>query len=157
MSSISAAFKQPLTRSFVNTQNPIGDETGPGPRLFLESDFVAWLSANAGLIQMLGSLYIIPGTTSGTTMIDVLRGDGGATALNYSGGELNNRKTLRDLGTEIIIGNRVDSRLVVFRRVASYFTSSLGQDAEVGYVVVENNCADLDNNGGRFQVRVARI
>ncbi len=158
MSSVSASFKQTLTRSFVN--NTANGESGI--RVFLESDFTAWVAANPGLINTIGSLYIIPGTAPGTTFVDVITGESSppyasATALGYSGGTLTQQKTLRDLGTEIVIGNGIDSRLLVFRRVAAYFTSTEGQDATVGYVPIENNCEDLGPSYGRFTVRVARV
>lgn len=154
MSSVLASLRQPLTRSFVVTQDA---GNWVGSYFYSESDFTTWLAANGIKIKTLGSLYIIPGTASGSTFVDVLTGSNGATELEHTNPDLNERKTLRDLGEQIIIGNGIDSRLLVFRRVAQYFDSTQGQDSVVGYVVVENNADDLQGNTGRFTVRVARI
>ena len=154
MSSVLRYTSQPVTRKFVNTQNILDGEDGP--RLFTQANIDAWLLANGSKITNLGDLLIIPGTAAGSTFLDVLRGDNGATALGYTG-EYDSRKALTDMGKQITIGDAADSELLVLRLVKTPSNSQTGQDFIVAYVVVENNAQDLDTNGGRFMVRVARV
>jgi len=158
MTSVESRFAQNLTRSFVVVQ--AANENGA--YFFDEADIDNWYTANKNLIQKIGSLYIIPGKTSGTTFYDVLRGENGAPAeLQVNLNRINQRRTLIDLGKEVIIGNSVDSRLLVLRRVQRPILSQEGNatDADyTGYVVIENNCEDLGaDTWGRFTVRVARV
>jgi hypothetical protein len=157
MTSTLSRFAQPLTRSFVVIQS----SNENGAYFFDEADIDNWYTANKNLIQKIGSLYIIPGKTSGTTFYDVLRGENGASELEVNLNRINQRRTLVDLGKEVIIGNTVDSRLLVLRRVQRPILSDEGNatDADyTGYVVVENNTEDLGaDTWGRFTVRVARI
>ena len=157
MTSTLSRFAQPLTRSFVVIQS--ADENGA--YFFDEADIDNWYTANKNLIQKIGSLYIIPGKTSGTTFYDVLRGENGASELEVNLNRINQRRTLVDLGKEVIIGNSVDSRLLVLRRVQRPILSQEGNATDpdyTGYVVVENNTEDLGaDTWGRFTVRVARI
>jgi hypothetical protein len=131
-----------------------------GAYFYSDSDVDTWYAANEGKIVKSGSIYIIPGTTSGSTFYDVLTGNGGATQLEHSLSTLDQRKTLRDMGKDIIIGNSVESRLFVLRRVQRYIPFAAGGATDpdyTGYVVVENNAEDLFGNTGRYTVRVARI
>jgi hypothetical protein len=154
MSSVQTHISQPKTRKFVNTQNYPSGESGPD--LYTQANVDAWLLANGSKIVNHGDLLIIPGTTSGSTFIDVVRGDNGATGLANSG-SYDSRKTLTDMGKQITIGDATESELLVLRLVKTPSNSQSGEDYTVAYVVVENNAADLDNRGGPFQVRVARI
>jgi len=145
---------QNLTRAFAVTQDQ------QGAYFYNATDIDAWYAANQANIQKLGSLYIIRGTTSGTTFKDVLLGDNGATELDHTNPNISDRKAIKDMGKEVIIGNGVESRLLVLRLVQEYVTSSEGgtlDPASTGYVVTENNCSDLQGNTGRFTVRVARV
>lgn len=153
MPSIGGYFKQPLSRVLVPTQN----QGGFTAYYFAESDFSVWFNANLGKITYVGGAYMINGTTSGSTFTDVVLGDNGATELDHTLNNIDQRKTLVDMGKEIIIGNSSEPRLLVFRRVMQFGLSTAGGDGQVGYVVVENNAVDLGGNAGRFTVRVARI
>ena len=158
MSSIHSEFKQPVTRTLVVTQNTNNGEAGG--YFFSDADFDVWYQANKSKINKVGSVYVIPGTTSGSTFVDVLTGSNGATELEHSNPTLEQRKSLKDMGKEIIIGNSVETRMLVFRRVQAYTNSTEGGSAATtynGYVVVENEARDLNNNSGRFTVRVARV
>ena len=155
MSSVSSSFKQCLTRTFVITQSNSNGEWGP--YRFPEANIDAWYSANSSAIVKTGSVYIIPGTASGKTFNDVLLGEGGATQLSASG-NFQNRKTLIDLGKEVVIGTPSQPRLIVLRRVAGYADSANPNNSAIVYIIVENNTSDvLDGDNGRFMVRCARV
>ncbi len=154
MPSIGTYKAQPVTAKFVNTQNfPGGEE---GPYLYPQTNVDAWIAANSSVITNLGGLLIIPGTTPGTTIVDVLKGNNGATGL-VSSGNFNSRKTMTDMGKTIVVGDAVDSELLVLRLIKTPSNSQTGEEYIVAYIIEENNMKDLDNNGGPFQVRAARI
>lgn len=155
MTSLQTHIAQPITRKFVNTQNFTDGEDGP--TIYTKTDVDSWIAANAAKIRNLGGLLIIPGTSSGSTFVDVLKGNSGATELTSSYGTYNSRKALTDMGKQITIGSAADSDLLVLRLIKTPSNSQTGQSYIVGYIVEENNSADLDNNGGPFQVRVARV
>lgn len=157
MPSIGTYIAQNPTRTFVVTQDNNNGENGA--YCFSQADVDSWYEADkARIVKVSKSLLIIPGTASGYTLYDVLMGNNGAPAdLNYST-IIQDRKSLIDMGKEIVIGNAQESRLLVLRYVKSYCNAATGQDAVFGYVVVENNTTELaPNNAGRFTVRVARI
>jgi hypothetical protein len=155
MSSVLRFISQPKTQKFVNTHSAVNGESGP--RIFTQANIDAWIVANGSKIVQYGEdMLIIPGTTSGSTFIDVLKGDNGATALSYTT-TYDSRKTITDMGKKITIGDATESELLVLRLVKTPSNSQTGEDYLVGYVVEENNAEDLDNNGGPFQVRVARV
>jgi len=159
MSSVRRGIVQNLTRTFVVTQNSANNEQGA--HIYHQSDIDAWLAANGSKIVQTGSVFIIPGTASGSTFIDVVTGQNGATELDHSGSYYDERKSLKDLGKEIVIGNRAEPRLLVLRLVQSYALSAnggrSGDPDYTGYTPVENNCEDLNSTRGRFLVRIARI
>ena len=148
MSSVLRFSSQNLSRSFVVTQD---DNNGEGGAYFFaQSDIDTWYANNEANISKVGRLYTIPSAVFYTVVSD----------LNYSLPTILQRKTIKDMGTEVVIGNDIVSRLLVLRRVERYFPSSVGGGgtSDVGYVVVENNCTDLaPSNWGRLTVRVARI
>lgn len=149
MSSVGRYFAQPKTRTFAVTQ---GDW---GAYFYSQEDVDTWYAANASKINKLSeTFYIIPGTESGSTFVDVLTGNG-ATELQHTLPRIDERKTVIDMGKEIIIGNTVTSRLFVLRLVQEYSPSTSGSGT-VGFVVTENNAEDLQGNNGRFTLRVAR-
>lgn len=154
MPSVGTVFSQPRTKSYAVTQ------ANQGAYFYSQADIDNWYNANKSKITKLGSLYIIPGTTSGSTFIDVLLGNNGATELDHTLNDINERKAITDMGKEVIVGNKVNSRLLVLRRVQQYFNAADGGASDpdyTGYVVVENNADDLQGNTGRFTVRVARV
>jgi hypothetical protein len=155
MPSVGSFKAQPVTRTFVVTQN--NNQGDQGPYFYSENDIATWVSANGNKIRNLGSLYIIPGTVSGATFLDVLTGNNGATALNHTQPNINERKNLVDLGKDVVIGNAVESRLLVLRKIQEFGTAANGGQGVIGYIVVENNADDLQGNTGRFAVRAARI
>ena len=160
MSSVRRVLAQNLTRTFVVTQDENQGEQGA--YFFPDNSVDVWVAANSSKIRQIGSVYIIPGTTSGSTFVDVVDGNNGATRL---GGEdvsrITDRKSLKDFGTEVVIGNLAEPRLLVLRRIQYYGPSEnggrSGDPTYTGYIVTENNCEDLANNYGRFTVRVARV
>ena len=159
MTSYTSGFAQNVTRNYVVTQDNGQGEVGP--YYFSQATVDTWYNANKSKITKLGRIYIVPGASSGSTFHDVVSGSNGATRLGGSGytPSINERKTLKDLGREVIIGNSVDTRLLVLRLIQIYSPSTgaaTDPDSRV-YIVVENNCEDLGGNGGRFAVRVARI
>ena len=155
MSSLQTRISQPLTRKFVNTQD-MNTSSERGPYLFSPASIASWIAANGSKIVNHGDLLIIPGTASGSTFVDVLY-DNGVTGLQADLGSYDSRKTMTDMGKQITIGDATESELLVLRLVKTPSGSQSGADFIVAYVVVENNAADLQNQGGRFLVRVARV
>lgn len=156
MPSIGTQLAQNPTRCFVVTQNENVDNNGA--YYFSQANVDDWLAANGSKIQRLGkSVLVIPGMSSGSTLVDVVTGQNGATALD-SDGVIQQRKTLIDMGKEIVIGNGFETRALVLRYVKSYADIDTGADAVFAYVPVENNISEVaPNNWGRWTVRVARI
>ncbi len=99
-----------------------------------------------------GSLITIPADS----FVDILYT--GGTSLPTSG-TYDQRKTLVDLGKQYVIGNTINSRLVVLRLVLFPNDSAVGGlGGNARYVVIENNCTDLaPSDNGRFSVRVGRM
>jgi hypothetical protein len=159
MSSVSSAFKQPLTRTYIVNK----DDRERGPYKFPLSTFSDWVSANSGKINQVGSLYVVPGTASGATFADVVQGDNGANALGGPREEesdldfVTSRKNLRDLGEQVVVGDNQESRLLVFRLVQEANLSTVATGGDTFYIIVENNCSDIGGDSGRFSVRAARI
>jgi hypothetical protein len=148
MSSARSYKAQPLSRSFVVS----GADGGNGPWTFTQANINTWVTNNADSLTAVGSLITIPSAD----FLDVLY-TGGSSLPNS--GTYNDRRTLLDLGKEYVIGNDVNSRLIVLRLVL--FPSDTGIGAlggEAKFVVIENNCSDIPTgDNGRFSVRVARI
>ena len=161
MSSIHRDFAQNLTRTFVVTQNSNNGEQGA--YFYPDNAVDVWYAANAAKITKIGSVYIIPSAASGSTFISVVDGNDGNTRLGGDGNldTIPDRKSLKDFGTEVIIGNLAEPRLLVLRRIQWYGSSEnggrSGDPTYTGYIVTENNCDDLQGNTGRFTVRVARV
>jgi hypothetical protein len=159
MTSIAAKYSQRLTRGFaLNGQGPSGSNYAAAFKL---SDFETWYDANASKIKKVGSVYIIDGVYPGSTFLDVLLGNNGATYLDHTLDQITSKKTLRDLGSEIHIGTSAETNLLVFRRIqlAGLASNNGGSgDSEMsGYVVIECNASDLSTNNARFRVAVARV
>lgn len=144
MPSVGTFKAQPTTRCFVITQGP--DSTGV--YYFLASTIESWYASNSGDVTKLGAgLYIVPGTNFYSVMNN----------LNNDGSE-DGRKTLIDMGKEIIFGNSVNSRLIVLRKIQFFGPVATGGDGYEAYVCVENNTTELaPSDWGRYTVRVARI
>ena len=157
MSSVGKSFAQPLTRNFAVTQGEWG------AYFFSQLDVNNWLNANASRVTVLGSLVLIDGTTAGNTFKDVVLGDNGATELDHSNDRIEDRKTIKDMGKELLIGTTANPRTLVLRQVQRYSASTRSPNGDGlnpnynGYVVVENNSSELQQNTGRFTIRVARI
>jgi hypothetical protein len=152
-------YAQPITGSWVNTQD---ENQGEGtPALFLESDVDTWYNANKSKVTKLSkNFYIIPGTVTASSFHSVLNGNNGNTQLQNSGGNIDPRKTLKDMGKEIVFGNSLVSRLLVLRKIQKFISEADGgslSPTDTGYIVVENNSTELaPTNWGRFCVKVAR-
>ena len=157
MSSVGRSFAQPLTRNFAMTQGQ------QGAYFYSQRDVNNWLAANASVVNVLGSLVLIDGTSAGTTLTDVVLGNGSATELNHTNDIINDRKTIKDMGKELLIGTSANPRTLVLRQVQHYSASAKSPNGDGlnpnynGYVVVENNSSELQGNSGRFTVRVARV
>ncbi len=146
MPSVGTYKAQPVTRAFAITQGP--DQTGV--YYFTNQGINNWYNANSSSVTKVGEgLYIVDGDFQ-----DIVYN--GSNPLENSG-TYNNRKSLLDFGKEVIIGNTVNSRLLVLRRVQTWDDAAVGGDGREFYVVTENNTYDLAPSGyGRFTVRVAR-
>ena len=153
--SIDRKIAQRLTRRFALVDNWVAT--------FAQSDFDTWFAANPGKIRKDGSLYTIAGISAGSTFLDVIQGNNGATELDHNSG-LNNsdKKTIKDFGKEIRIGNGVESDMLVFRLVqfsGPAATNGVPDNGDyTAYVVVESNASDLiPSNNGRYRIAVARV
>jgi hypothetical protein len=149
MASTQRFFSQPLTRNFVNTQdNSSGDEYGP--YMFSQAAIDEWAADNTSTVTQLGSIYILP-VADFTNVVGDLN----------SFRNIQSRKTIKDMGKEIIIGTASQPRLLVLRKVQQYSPASSANGATetsyTGYIVIENNAEDLGDQGGRFMVRCARV
>lgn len=146
MPSIGTFKAQPVTRCFVCTQES-GDHWGT--YYFNASAIESWFNGNTDTVTKVSEgLYIVASSANFYDVMQDLNSNGRYTA----------RKTLIDFGKDVIIGNEVNSRLLVLRRVQVFGEASVGGDGSEAYVVVENNTTDLaPYDAGRFTVRVARI
>lgn len=155
MSSVVRGYSQVLTRKFAMNNE------GNGAYLYTDADVDTWYAANSPNIRKIGNTYLIDGTASGKTVADVLTGSNGATELNHSNPNINQRKTMTDVGKEIVIGTSKEPRLLVLRKVIAYVNSSQAPGStnsnDIGYVVTENNATDFGSNAGRFVVKVCRV
>ena len=148
MPSVGTFRAQPVTRTFAVTQ---GDW---GAYYFTQDMIDSWYDDNKDDMTKTGSVFIVNSTdkTVFQNIMDSLGPGGGSTP------RFDERKTLTDFGGEVVIGNLINSRMVVLRRVQGYGNIEGGGLAStVGYIVAENNCDDLAGNNGRFTVRVARM
>lgn len=152
MSSVLRFTAQNLSRSFVVTQDE--GQAEYGAYFFAQSDIDSWYSDNIDVITKVGNVYVV----QDSSFVSSLAND-----LNPSNDRITERKTIKDMGVEVVIGNTINSRLLVLRKVQRYFPSTVGGTSDsndTGFVVVENDAADLpslNTTGGRFMVRVARI
>jgi len=157
MSSVNKLYAQNASRRLVVTQ---GEQ---GAYFYNMMDIDRWYEANQSKVTKIGSMYLINGTDNGSSFIDVLLGNSGASPLNHTNSRISERKSVKDMGKELYIGTSAEPRLLVLRQVQSYSSSATSRAGDGtnpnynGYVVVENNCNDLQHNNGRFTVRVARI
>jgi hypothetical protein len=145
MPSVGTFRAQPVTRAFVITQGPESN----GVYYFSKSAIDTWYDNNfENVTKVSEGLYIVANAATFGSVVGNLNLTG-----TYDG-----RKTLIDFGKEVIIGNEINSRLLVLRRVQFWEDASKGGDGFEGYVVVENNTNELaPNDWGRFTVRVARV
>ena len=144
MSSVQSAFSQPKTRTFTVTQDENNGERGP--YVFNQQNVDNWLANNSSDLTTVGSVVTITGNFA--NIMDNLS----------SNGRFENRKSLLDLGKEIIIGVPQESRMIVLRKVrAEGPAANAGDNGNVAYIVTENYSDDTPTNAGRFTVRVARV
>jgi hypothetical protein len=52
--------------------------------VYLQSDLDAWVQANPGKIIKVSNVYSVPGTSDGSTLIDVLSGYNGEDTIHYN-------------------------------------------------------------------------
>ncbi len=110
-----------------------------------------WYNANTDNITKISdSFYIVNGDFQ-----NIVYNNSNPNHLSNSG-TYDGRKSLIDFGKEIVIGNPVNSRLLVLRRVQAWDNASVGGDGREFYIVTENHTEELGGEYGRFTVRVAR-
>jgi hypothetical protein len=143
MPSIGTFKAQPLTRTFTVTQDI------SGVKYFTEDDINTWYADNSDDITKVSKgLYIVTGTFAST--IDNLD----------DAGSFDRRRSLLDMGSEIVIGNAVNSRLIVLRKVQEAAPPADGGDGVTGYVIVESNYRSgtwPTPLNSKFNVGVARV
>jgi len=153
MSSVGKSFAQPLTRNFGVTHTA---------DFFSQRDVNNWLQANGSVVTVLGSLVLINGTGAGTTLTDVVLGNGSATGLMNTNSDIVSRRSIKDMGKELLIGTTANPRTLVMRQVQNSSASSTSPNGDGlnanynGYVVVENNSSVLQGDI-RFNVHVSRV
>ncbi len=134
MPSIGTFKAQPITRTYTLT--------GASASYYSDAAITAWI-ASQGLTAV-GSLVTIADASYNTALGNL------AATSTFSG-----VRSLRDMGAEYVIGNEINSRLLVLRRVQAEQNSAVGGlGGTVGYVVVENH--SIQNTNARFNVLVAR-
>jgi hypothetical protein len=147
MPSIGTFRAQPPTRTFAVTQAPGAEGGETGASYFTQATVDSWAAGNDNITKVSDGLYIIAGNFGNA--ISGLNDDG----------SFDIRRSLLDLGKEIIIGNAAQSRLIVLRKVQNIrFIDETG-GGEVGYVVVENNYRSANwptPDSSEFNVAVAR-
>lgn len=139
MPSIGTYKAQPRTRTFVMTQDSNSEQAA---RYFDEATIVAWIANNS--LTAVGNLVTVPATNFASVMEDL-----------NSDGTFTDRKNLTDLGAEYVIGNEINSRIIVLRKVLGQENASVGAlGGKVSYICVENDSTITDTN---FLVCVARV
>ena len=148
MPSIGTYKAQVPTRTFIVTQDVSEGEYGA--YRFSESAINTWYANNSDNITKVSeSLYIVTGTFS--SIVD---------NLNAENTQFERRRSLRDMGKEIVIGNTVDSRLIVLRKVQEAIPPADGGDGATAFIVVESNYRSANwptPQNSKFNVNVARV
>jgi len=146
MPSVGSFKAQPVTKSYVVTQDTNNGEYGA--YYFTESTINSWYEGNSNDITKVSSgLYIITGDFAG--ILGNLDNDD----------SFNVKRSLVDMGKEIVIGNPTDSRLVVLRKVKNLQNPSFTAGGDTAYIVVESNYRGFNWNtpsSSRYNVNVAR-
>jgi hypothetical protein len=147
MASVLRRIAQNPSRTFIVTQNEGSGERGA--YYFLPETVEAWISSNSADMNVVGKSIVITGNFT-TVMQSLSEGN----PSSYS--RFQERLNLVDLGTQYVIGNPVNSRMIVLRRVRGPgLIENGGLNGIVAYICVENNCSD--SPALRFLPRVARI
>ncbi len=147
MSSAFSFKAQPVTRTYIVTQDAENNENGA--YYFTQSAIDSWIAGNSEIVAM-GKLLTIPSASFKSVMSNL-----------SNSAIFNDRKSLLDMGAEYVIGTEANSRMIVLRRVQGpNGLGSGGLDGEVAYICVENNTnfnpSGAPSNWGRYTVRVAR-
>lgn len=147
MPSIGTFRAQPVTRTFIVTQDQANDEYGA--RYFTQANIDSWFENNTDeMTKVSEGMYIVTGNFANTI-----------SNLNDTG-SFDIRRSLIDLGKEIIIGNEEESRLIVLRKVRYAGPPANGGDGgAAAYIVVESNYRSATwptPSSSKFNVNVAR-
>ena len=146
MPSIGTFRAQPVTRTFIVTQDQTNDEYGA--HYFTQANVDSWFENNTEYITKVSEgLYIVTGNFASTI-----------SNLNDTD-SFDIRRSLIDMGKEIVIGNEIESRLIVLRKVRSSAPPAGVGDGITAYIVVESNYRSANWNtpsGSKFNVNVAR-
>jgi hypothetical protein len=148
MPSVGIFKAQPVTRTFIVTQDAGNNEYGA--YYFTESDIDSWYSANSdNVTKVTSGLYIVNSGNFANTVQDL-----------SNTGVFERKRSLIDMGKEVVIGNVVNSRLLVLRKVQEAIPPADGGDGIVGYVVVESNYRSANwptPSNSELNVNVARV
>ena len=147
MPSIGTFRAQPVTRTFIVTQDQDNGEYGA--HYFTQANVDSWFENNSeDMTKVSEGLYIVTGNFANTI-----------SNLNDSG-SFDIRRSLIDLGKEIVIGNEEESRLIVLRKVRYAGPPANGGDGgAAAYIVVESNYRSANYptpTSSKFNVNVAR-
>lgn len=146
MPSVGSYKAQPVTRNFVVTQDTENDEYGA--RYFSESNINNWYANNTNDVTKVSEgLYVVTGDFY-STLHDL-----------SSSGTFEAKRSLFDMGKEIVIGNPINSRLLVLRKVKDIQNPAFTVGGGVGYIVVESNYRSSNAQPpsySNFNVNVAR-
>ena len=147
MPSVGTFRAQPVTRTFIVTQDQDNGEYGA--HYFTQANVDSWFENNSeDMTKVSEGLYIVTGNFANTI-----------SNLNDSG-SFDIRRSLIDLGKEIVIGNEEESRLIVLRKVRYAGPPANGGDGgAAAYIVVESNYRSANYptpTSSKFNVNVAR-
>ncbi len=149
--SVSRGFAQPITRTFIVTQNN-AQSSETGAYYFTQANIDSWYADNSSDVNKVSeSLYIVSGNFT-----NIMNNIGNTETQP----QFTVRRSLTDLGKEIVFGTPSNSRLIVFRKVQQSVNPDAGGDGVVGYVVVESNYRSLNwptPEDSLFNVNVARV
>ncbi len=128
MPSVGTYKAQPVTRTFVVTQDESNDEYGA--YYFYQTDVDDWYTSNSSKLTKVGNgLYVVKNSENFSTVVRSLD----------NSGSFERKRSLIDMGKEIVIGNETNSRLVVLRKVQEAYPPADGGDGITAYIVVESN------------------
>ena len=153
---VSRPFAQ-RTGNFVVTAYGVDGKLYSNCYIQLESDIAQWASDNAGVLTVVGNVYISSVANYRSVVQDLWYGAAYYNVPEYPNEYLPIGMELKDMGKDIYIGVPGEANLLHLRLVQlPGALDALGRGASCGYVVVEGN-ADIFTINQYLTVSVARL